>query len=211
MFYIIYIHLTVFHLSMASSQTPKKKCRQYHEEYLNLGFVPSPTNQQSPMCLLCNKVFPNDSMKPCTLQNHFTKVHSNHADKDLAYFQNLQGRLKSKSITNMLHSSFTKSSTDGLRTSFNLSYLIAKSGKPHNIGEKLIIVAITEVLTTLMHHRCTEQITKSIFLSNNTVQRRVDEMAVNVDKTLCNKLKTTEFSLQIDESTLPNNESISCY
>ncbi|CAL4084714.1 unnamed protein product, partial [Meganyctiphanes norvegica] len=45
-------------------------------------------------------------------------------------------------------------------------------------------------------------------LSNSTVQRRVDGMAANIEETLCNKLKTTKFSLQIDESTLPNNESL---
>ena len=161
----------MFYLSMASSQTPKKKCRQYNEDYLNFGFVPSPTNQQLPMCLLCNRVFPNDSMKPCTLRAHLTNVHSNYADKDLAYFQDLQEQLKSKSIINMFQSSSTvkQSSTDGLRASYNLSYLIAKSGKPHSIGEKLILPAVTEVLKTVMHHKCPEQITKSICLSNNTV------------------------------------------
>ena len=195
---------------MASSQTPKKKCRQYNEEYLNLGFVPSPTNQQLPMCLLCNKTLQNDSMKPFTLRAHLTNMHPNYADKDLAYFQDLKEQLNSKSIMNMFQSPSTvkQTVTDGLRASYNLSYLIAKSGKPHSIGEKLILPAVTEVLKTVMHHKCPEQITKSISLSNDTVRRRVDEMAINMEETLCTKLKTTEFSLQIDESTMPNNESL---
>ena len=33
-------------------------------------------------------------------------------------------------------------------------------------------------------------------------------MASDVEKTLCSILKTTEFSLQIDESTLPGNEAL---
>ncbi|XP_066965478.1 protein FAM200C-like [Macrobrachium rosenbergii] len=33
-------------------------------------------------------------------------------------------------------------------------------------------------------------------------------MAENIEETLCNMLRTTEFSLQLDESTLPGNESL---
>ena len=42
----------------------------------------------------------------------------------------------------------------------------------------------------------------------NPVQRRVDKMAENVEETLSKMLMTTEFSLQLDESTLPGNESL---
>ncbi|KFD45889.1 hypothetical protein M513_13227, partial [Trichuris suis] len=43
---------------------------------------------------------------------------------------------------------------------------------------------------------------------NNTVQRRIDEMSADVENTLCNVLRTEEFSLQVDESTLPQNEAL---
>ena len=33
-------------------------------------------------------------------------------------------------------------------------------------------------------------------------------MASDVEKTLCNILKTTEFSIQIDESGLPDNKAL---
>ncbi|XP_040575501.1 zinc finger BED domain-containing protein 5-like [Lepeophtheirus salmonis] len=49
---------------------------------------------------------------------------------------------------------------------------------------------------------------KSISPSNNSVQRRIDEMAENVEDKLCNIVAATEFSLQLDESTLPGNESL---
>uniref|UniRef100_A0A5S6QBN6 DUF4371 domain-containing protein n=1 Tax=Trichuris muris TaxID=70415 RepID=A0A5S6QBN6_TRIMR len=45
-------------------------------------------------------------------------------------------------------------------------------------------------------------------LSNDTVQRRIDEMANDVEVTLCDFLKATQFSLQLDESTLPGNEAL---
>jgi len=40
------------------------------------------------------------------------------------------------------------------------------------------------------------------------VQRRIDEMPQNVEDILCEHLKTTQFSIRLDESTLPNNEAL---
>jgi uncharacterized protein (UPF0305 family) len=98
-------------------------------------------------------------------------------------------------------------STEGLRASYNISLLIARSGKPHTIGEDLILPAVREVLHTVLH-KSPDQIIKAIPLSDGSVQRRIDEMAENIEETLCNMLRTTEFSLQLDESTLPGNESL---
>ncbi|KFD65047.1 hypothetical protein M514_22764 [Trichuris suis] len=96
---------------------------------------------------------------------------------------------------------------DGLRASFNISLMIARSGKAHTIGEELLQPVVSEVLRTVLHMPAAETI-KSIPLSNNTVQRRIDEMGKNVEETLCNFLKSTKFSLQLDESSLPGNEAI---
>ena len=95
----------------------------------------------------------------------------------------------------------SQQSVDGLRASYNISLLIARSGKPHKIGEELILPAVREVLHTVLH-KSPDQIVKAIPLSDSSVQRRVDEMAVNIEETLCNILATTEFSLHLDESTL---------
>ncbi|GBP98413.1 hypothetical protein EVAR_63477_1 [Eumeta japonica] len=43
------------------------------------------------------------------------------------------------------YSSTSESNDDGLRASYNISLLIAKSGKPHTIGEQLILPAVEEV------------------------------------------------------------------
>uniref|UniRef100_A0A5S6QTJ3 DUF4371 domain-containing protein n=1 Tax=Trichuris muris TaxID=70415 RepID=A0A5S6QTJ3_TRIMR len=69
-----------------------------------------------------------------------------------------------------------------------ISMLIAKTGHSNTIGEELLIPKIP--------------------LSNNTVQRRMDEMANNVEDALCRSLRTTQFSIQIDESCLPGNEAL---
>ena len=101
----------------------------------------------------------------------------------------------------------SKNSDDRLKASYNIFLLIAKTGKPYTIGEELILPAVKVVIKTVLH-KSSEQVIKSIPLSDNSVQRRVDKMAEKVEETLSKILMTTEFSLQLDESTLPGNESL---
>ena len=181
---------------MASDQ--KKKCRQYSVEYLKYGFVQAPQSQQQPRYLLIEKTFSNETMKPSRLLDHFKKIRSDKKDNSLAYFQSLRDRMqKQKTVTSMFSNS-SKQATDGLRVSYIISLLIAQSGKPHTIGETQILPAVGKVLRTVLH-KLPEQVIKSILLSNNTVQRRVDEISDNMEEELCMILKTTEFSLQLGE------------
>ena len=118
--------------------------------------------------------------------------------------------LRDKRKGNTLQRLFTQSdrrNDDGLKASYNIALLVAKAGKPHNIGETLIVPALQEIITTVMKKDPTP-ILRSVSLSNNTLQRRVDDMAQNVEEKLCTILQGTEFSLQLDESTLPTNECL---
>lgn len=96
---------------------------------------------------------------------------------------------------------------DGLHASYNISLLIAKSRKPHTIGEELILPAVSEVIRTVLHKPASDIIIR-IPLINNTVLRRIDKMAQDIENSLCEYLKTSEFSIQLDESTLPGNEAL---
>ncbi|CAH2015830.1 unnamed protein product [Acanthoscelides obtectus] len=106
-----------------------------------------------------------------------------------------------------MFASTSQRNDDGLRASYNISLLIAKSRKPHTIGEKLILPAVEEVLKTVLHKPASD-IIKRIPLSNNTVERRIDEMSCDIESFLCNYLQTTHFSIQLDESTLPDNAAL---
>ena len=106
----------------------------------------------------------------------------------------------------MFNKAFNKND-DGLVASYNISLLIAKCEKPHTIGEKLILPSISEAISTVMHQDASS-VVKSIPLSNNSVSRRIDEMALNVEQQLCEILQTTEFALKLDESTLRDNEAL---
>lgn len=185
----------------------KKKRRQYRAEYIKYGFIENNTNPSSPMCLICQRTFSNEAMKPSRLQYHLNAVHSDKKDKDVTYFQDLEKKYLTGPTISNLFSTASKQDDDGLRASYNISMLIAKTGKPHTIGEDLILPAVKEVLTTVLHKPAADIIRK-IPLSNNSVQRRIDEMAENIEESLCEYLKTCKFSIQLDESTLPTNEAL---
>ena len=95
----------------------KKKRRQYSAEYIKHGFIENPTNPFSPMCLLCQKTFSNEAMKPSRLQDHLNKMHSDNKDENVAYFQDLEKKYIAQPTVSKLFSSASKQDDDGLRAS----------------------------------------------------------------------------------------------
>ena len=67
--------------------------------------------------------------------------------------------------------------------------MIAKKGKHYTISEELILPAVKEVLNTVLHHKTCSSVIKLIPLSNDTVQRRIDEMSADVERKSCNTLR----------------------
>ena len=100
------------------------------------------------MCLLCERVFSNEAMEPSRLLEHLKKIHPDKVDKTLAYLQSIRENLQKRKTIGNMFASTSQHSSDGLRASYNISLLIAKSGKPHTIGEELILPAVSEVLRT---------------------------------------------------------------
>ena len=76
----------------------------------------------------------------------------------------------------------------GIKASYEISLLIAKSGKPHSIGEELIKPALSVFLSTVLQKGSDAAGVDSVPLSNDTVRHRIDEMATNVQEQLVSKL-----------------------
>ena len=72
----------------------KKKCRQYSADYIKYGLDKSPSNEQLPMCLLCEQVFSNEGMKPSRMIDHLKSRHSDKTDRDVEFFINLRDNRK---------------------------------------------------------------------------------------------------------------------
>ncbi|XP_029345816.1 zinc finger MYM-type protein 6-like [Acyrthosiphon pisum] len=106
---------------------------------------------------------------------------------------------------------FKKQTSDldkGLVASYKVSLLVAKNSKPHSIGETLILPALKEIIDTMQGEGTSNKMIKSIPLSNDTVSKRIDKMADDIENKLINYLRENNFALQIDESTMKDNKAI---
>ena len=55
------------------------------------------------------------------------------------------------SFAKLFFKTVTTQDCDGLLASYNISLMIAKSGRPNIIGEELMILAISEVIHIVLH------------------------------------------------------------
>ncbi|XP_072398373.1 zinc finger MYM-type protein 6-like [Diabrotica undecimpunctata] len=150
-------------------------------------------------------------MKPPRLMDHLKRIHSDKSDRPVQYFAELKAKYERRVTVGSLIAKATKKNDKGLLASYKVLFLIAKSGKPHTIGEELILPAVNEIVDTMLEPSQASQVTDAVPLSNNTVSRRIDEMGANVEDVLCNKLKSREFTVQLDESTLSDSTALLQY
>ncbi|GFU04414.1 SCAN domain-containing protein 3 [Trichonephila clavipes] len=113
----------------------KKKCRQYSVDYLKFGFIESVSDKRLPMFILCNRVLSNDARRTSKLEDPLRRCHPDKRSKDLKFFQILKEKLQKHPTKDRMFASTSKRDDNGLQVSYNISLLIAKSGKSHTIGE----------------------------------------------------------------------------
>lgn len=176
----------------------KNIIRQYHESYLSFGFTSSGGEMPIPQCLMCSEKLSNESMVPSKLKRHLLTKHGFASEKPLDFFKRLasdQNRQASKFIK---HSTVSDKAQEAR---YAVAELIAKKMKSHTTAESTILPACCEIVKILFGEDFEKEVRK-IPLSNNTVQRRIEDMSNDVEFHVNEKLKAAElFALQLDEST----------
>ncbi|GFU53981.1 zinc finger MYM-type protein 6 [Trichonephila clavipes] len=87
-----------------------------------------------------------------------------------------------------------------------LRRVVTRCKKPHTIAEELILPAAIEIVETMFGDNFAKEL-QSIPLSNDTVSRRIDDIAEDVEKQLFGKLRDKLFSIQLDEATDSNKDA----
>lgn len=177
-----------------------EKKRKYLEEYLKFGFTTLNSNGiEKPQCVLCKVVLSHESMKPSKLKRHFETKHSEHTKKDLEFFRRHETSCKSQRLDRT--GIFQQSNTALMQASYEVALEIAKQKKPHTIGENLIKPCMLKMVKLVLGES-SEAKMQRISLSNNTIQRRISDMSVDVKEQILNEIKASPiFSFQVDEST----------
>ncbi|CAI6368410.1 unnamed protein product [Macrosiphum euphorbiae] len=131
------------------SQPPKEKrkysnIRQYHGDYLKMGFsCTGDTDDPRPWCVVCGEKLSNEAMVPSKLKRNLFTKHSHLIDKNIKYFQRLLNS-QNKQSKNM--TTIVKISDKSQEASYVVAELVAKTMKPHTIGEQLILPACREIV-----------------------------------------------------------------
>jgi hypothetical protein len=177
-----------------------EKKRKYSEDYLKFGFTTLISNGiEKPQCVLCNAVLSAESMKPSKLKRHLETKHSGHVKKDLDFFKRHEIGLKRQRLDPT--GSFQQQSIAAVQASYEVALEIAKQKKPHTIGETLIKPCILKTVKLILGE-ASEVKMRQIPLSNNTIQRRISDMSVDVKEQILSEIKASPlFSFQVDEST----------
>ncbi|VVC45986.1 HAT, C-terminal dimerisation domain [Cinara cedri] len=187
-----------------SSNTKKQKTqanRKYDDSYLQFGFVVKFGSENStplPQCVICQETLSNQSMKPSLLKRHQLSKHPETENKPIEFFQRKVTIFRKES---KCMSSFTNFNENIVKASYLASLIIAKDGKPHTIGETLVLPAAKEIVRCVLGDKAAKEIEK-VSLSNDTVKRRIDDMSSNIKEKILLYVKDCNFfALQIDEST----------
>jgi len=114
------------------------KKRKYDDSYTSFGFtsITERDGTQKPQYFICGKILANGSMKPTKLKEHLASVHPQHASDSLDVFQIKKARFE-KSCT-LPKLGFVPPQKPCLEAYYKVAYRIARSKKPHTIGELLI-------------------------------------------------------------------------
>ena len=154
------------------------KKRNYSEAFLSYGFVNLPDKvQDRPQCVICNKVLTNESLKPSKLEAHLKKCHPVLQNKDRDFFERKAKCLKG--IQFGAQGSRGQQLLAAVEASYVVAYKVAKQQKCHTIAETLIMPCAKAMVAKL----CGEDQAKKLSvvpLSNNTIRRRVDDMAEDI-------------------------------
>lgn len=178
------------------NQKPYKKDRKYQESYIKFGFT-CDGEKGEPKCVICLERLALESMKPSKLKRHLVTKHPQFQHKDENFFKRYENSLEVQK--NVLRN-FTSVSKKALAASLEALYLIAKTKKPHSIGESLILPASIKIVS-IMHGESYANELKTIPLSRDTVSRRIENMSDNIKSQLLNRLRGNYFAMQLDEST----------
>lgn len=85
--------------------------------------------------------------------------------------------------------------------------MLSATTKKHSIAEELILPAALDMVSVMLDDAGAAKI-KTIPLSNDTVARRINDIANDLKEQLVDKLKDKRFALQFDEATDSNKDCL---
>ncbi|KAK1339624.1 hypothetical protein QTO34_018178 [Cnephaeus nilssonii] len=156
---------------------------------------------EKPQCVICCEVLSAKSMKPNKLKCHFDSKHLRFASKDTNYFRSKADGLKKARLDT--GGKYHKQNVAAIEASYLVALRIARAMKPHTIVEDLLLPAAKDIVRVTIGDEFVMKLS-AIFLSNDTVRRRIDDMSADILDQVIQEIKFAPlpiFSIQLDVST----------
>ncbi|XP_049742807.1 SCAN domain-containing protein 3 [Elephas maximus indicus] len=171
--------------------------RKYDPSYIEFGFVAVIDGEVlKPQCIICGDILANEAMKPSKLKRHLFSKHKEISSQPKEFFERKSSELKSqpKQVFNVSHINIS-----ALRASYKVALPVAKSKTPYTIAETLVKDCIKEVCLEMLGESAAKKVAQ-VPLSNDTIARRIQELANDMEDQLIEQIKLAKyFSLQLDE------------
>ena len=176
------------------------KKRKYLDDYIKYGFtVISKNGIEMPQCVICYKTLSNDAMRPSRLERHLSTVHPDLVNKPKGYFDGKSISLKRVKLDR--DGDFRQGLKKVVEASYEISLLIVRAKKPHNVGETLVKPCILSAAKLVLGEDSYQKLSE-ISLSDSTVKLRIDEMADDIKTQMLEKVRSSPFfAIQCDETT----------
>ncbi len=162
---------------MATSVTKKRK---YSEEYISYGFISILADGiEKSQCVVCFTVLGNDSMRPSKLKHHLQTIHPQYAEKDPEFSRRHESSLEKQKLDST--GDFKQQTSSVVEASYEVALEIAKQKKSHTIGGILIKPCTLKMVKRVLGDAIERKI-QQISLSNDTMQRKINEMSSDITK-----------------------------
>jgi hypothetical protein len=126
-------------------------------------------------------------MKSSFLMRHFVTKHGDLNHKPLEY---IQRKLSDLSASKGQIISVSEVNMKAVEAFHKVGLRIAEAGNPRTVGHSLLLATAEDVASSVSGHKAAKQL-EWILLSNDTLPRRISDMASNVKEQLIGKVKAS--------------------
>jgi hypothetical protein len=170
--------------STSGKSVKKRKNGKCDDSSLDFGFTSTEVDgEERPQCVLCMRVLASECMLPSELKRHLETTHPSVVSKSRDYFSRKLEEL------NQQKGRFYKQASiqsNALLASYKVAHRIAKCKKPHTIAEELILPAAVDMANIMIGESAGKLLSK-VPLSNNTISRRIQHIAEDLNDQLIEK------------------------
>lgn len=153
-------------------------------------------SEPKPLCVICNEVFANSSLKPLLFCRHLETKHPTCKDKPIEYFKRKLIENRKCTMSSFL-SALNEDSKMALETSFQVSYTFVRFGQAHT--ENLTGPYAKDIRKYMLEEKGSKK--ESDYFVKKIVLHRINDLANNVESEHFTGIKLNYFGIQLDKLT----------